>query len=373
VFDTGASSAKANRWIKPKPSWLLTFLGFTAFGFLNFEYRYLNDRARGIHHTLGMRLFEEMTGVYVGLLLFPFLVRAIRRTRIRKNNWWKMLSWNLLVMIVFSVLDTTGMSIVRHLLAPLFGLGQYDYGNMLYRYPMEFAQHVFLFWFTVGGVYAFDSYREGRDRELATIDLEAKLAEAQLQNLRLQLQPHFLFNALNTISSVMYEDVRRADSMLAQLSELLRRTLYMGDTQEVRLEEELALVKSYIAIMEERFGEGLQVQFSVDPGILQALVPQLILQPLIENSIRHARDPLSSKLSLSISASQEKDDLLLRVRDDGPGLPLHKDSWVKGIGLANTEQRLLRLYGARQEILLQNANGLLVTIRLPLHTEAVLT
>jgi two-component system, LytTR family, sensor kinase len=300
------------------------------------------------------------------------VLRLIRSTRIRRSNWWSAVPLTLLVMIGFSVADTSGMSMARRLLSPLFGLGQYDYGIMLYRYPMEFAQHVLLFWFAVGTIYVFDSYREAQNRQLASADLEARLAEAQFENLRLQLQPHFLFNALNTISSVMYEDVRRADSMLAQLCDLLRRTLYAGPLQEVSLEEELALVKSYVAVMEERFGDDLKVEFKVDPELIHALVPQLILQPLVENSIRHARHPQSSGLRLRISATQDKNDLLLQVHDDGPGLPFPADgSFSKGIGLSNTEQRLRRLYGTRQQMLLENANGLRVTIRLPLHLEAV--
>jgi two-component system, LytTR family, sensor kinase len=357
-----------NRWNHPRVKWLLTFLGFSAFGLLNFEYRYLDNLARGMHHTFAMRLFEEMTGAYVGLLLFPFVVQSIRKARIRGNNWWWTVPLNLIIMIAFSVADTTGMSIARRLLAPLFGLGQYDYGIMVYRYPMEFAQHVLLFWFAVGAIYVFDSYREAQDRQLATADLEARLAEAQLRNLRLQMEPHFLFNALNTISSVIYEDVRRADSMLMQLSDLLRRTLHTGQAQEVPLEEELALVKSYLAIMGERFGDDLQVVFRVDPGVALALVPQLILQPLVENSIRYARNPQTSRLSLHISATREQEDLLLRVQDDGPGLPVDLE---KGIGLSNTQQRLRSLYGAHQQMLVENANGLLVTIRLPLHTVTV--
>jgi LytS/YehU family sensor histidine kinase len=241
---------------------------------------------------------------------------------------------------------------------------------MLYRYPMELAQHVLLFWFALGSIYVFDSYCEARDRQLASADLEARLAEAQLQNLRLQLQPHFLFNALNTISSVMYEDVPRADNMLARLSDLLRRTLHTGQSQEVPLEEELALVKSYIAIMEERFGEDLRVEFEVDARVEHALVPQLILQPLVENSIRHARDPRTSRLSLRVSASRDNGDLLLCVQDDGPGLlPGKQDTWGNGVGLSNTERRLRTLYGARQQMVFENANGLRITIRLPLHTQ----
>jgi signal transduction histidine kinase len=366
---TPQPAIRASLWVQPRASWLLTFLGFTAFGLLNFEYRYLDNLARGVHHTFAIRLFEEMTGAYVGLVLFPFVVWSIRRARIERNNWWSAVPLNLVIMVAFSVADTTGMSIVRRLFAPLFGLGQYDYGIMLYRYPMEFAQHVLLFWFAVGSIYVFDSYREARDRQVVSADLEARLAEAQLQNLRLQLQPHFLFNALNTISSVMYEDVRRADNMLARLSDLLRRTLHTGHSQEVPLEEELALVKSYVAIMEERFGEDLRIEFEVDPRVEHALVPQLILQPLVENSIRHARDPHTSRLSVRVSASCENSHLLLCVQDDGPGLlPGKAETGGNGVGLSNTQRRLRSLYGARQQMLFENTNGLRVTIRLPLHT-----
>ncbi len=364
-------AADAGFRIRPKVSWLLTFLGFTAFGFLNFEYRYLDNLARGVQHTFAIHLFEEMTGAYVALALFPFVAWTIRRARIRRANWWITVPLNLLMMCAFSVADTTGMSLTRKTLSPVFGLGQYDYGTMRYRYPMEFAQHVLLFWFAVGAIYAFDSYREARDRQVASADLEARLAEAQLQNLQLQLQPHFLFNALNTISSVMYDDVRRADTMLARLSDLLRRTLQTRHSQEVPLEEELALVKSYLAIMEERFGDDLQVEFAVDPHVMRTLVPQFILQPLVENAVRHGRNPRLPKLVLRIAATHEETDLLLKVQDNGLGLTVDASNrMIKGVGLSNTERRLLNLYGTRQQMLLENANGLRVTIRLPFHTEA---
>lgn len=350
---------------------MLTFLGFTALGFLNFEYRYLDDLARDRTHTFAVRLFEEMTGAYVALLLFPLFLRLIRRTRIRRDNWWRMAPLNLLIFLVISICDTTMMGISRSLLAPVFGLGTYDYGNMLYRYPMEFAQHLVLFPVAVSIIYFIDSYREARNHQVATADLEARLAEAQLQNLRLQLQPHFLFNALNTISSVMHEDVGRADTMLAQLSDLLRRTLHLGHSQEIPLKDELSLLKLYLSIMEERFGEDLHVRFEVDPTLSEALVPQLILQPLVENSIRYARRAHASQLDIHILAIHDQSDLVLRVHDNGPGIPNLEDGrWRKGIGLSNTEQRLAGLYGESQRMFLENADGLTVTIRVPLKAEA---
>jgi signal transduction histidine kinase len=353
-----------------KRAWALAFLGFTALGLLNFGYRYLDDLAREHPHTFAIRIFEEMTGAYVGLLLFPIFLWSVRRTRIRKDNWWLMLPLNLLTLVVLSGFDTTMMSLSRSVLAPVFELGPYNYGIMLYRYPMEFAQHVLLFGVAAGIVYIFDSYRESRNRLVAAADLEARLAEAQLQNLRLQLQPHFLFNALNTISSVMHEDLNRADTMLAQLSDLLRCTLRVSHSQEITLEEELSLLRLYVAIMEERFGEDLHVEFEVDPTLSEVLVPQLILQPLVENSIRYARGASSSKLEIQIFAGRHQSDLLLRVRDNGPGIAdIEQRNPSTGIGLSNTEQRLAALYGEKQQMFLENAEGFTVTIRLPLRTE----
>ena len=353
---------------------LLIFAAFTALGVLNFLYRYLDDLARSHSHTFTMHLFEEMTGAYSALLLLPGLVWVVRRIRIRGNNWWRTLPLNLLLMAVFSVCDTTLMSVSRSLLSPLFGLGPYDYGIMFYRYPMEFANHVVWYWILVGAIYGADSYRAARDRQVAHAELETRLAEAQLQNLRLQLQPHFLFNALNTISSVMHEDVGRADAMLAQLSDLLRRTLRAANSQEVPLEEELALLKNYLAIMEARFGDDLRVNFAVEPAISAALVPQLILQPLVENSIRHGRETQSSRVDIQVKARRENGSLMLQVCDNGPGIPdLAKGDWRKGIGLSNTEERLEGLYGSDHQFLLENSDGggLTVTVRVPFHTAAM--
>jgi sensor histidine kinase YesM len=357
--------------VPPSGTALAVCLGFTAFGILNFGYRYLDDLARDRTGTFAMRLFEEMTGAYIGLALFPFFLFSVRRTRIRRDNWAGTLPLNLLLFLVLSACDTTLMGACRSMLAPLFGLGAYDYGNMTYRYPMEFAQHLLLFTVAASIVYFVDSYREARNRQLASTDLEARLAEAQLQNLRLQLQPHFLFNALNAISSVMHEDVSRADTMLAQLSDLLRQTLHLGHAQEIPLKDELALLKLYIAVMEGRFAEDLHVEFDIDPALTEVPVPQLILQPLVENAIRYGRGAHASLLRIGVTASRQQADLMLRVSDNGPGIAnLEAGAWKKGIGLSNTEQRLASLYGDDRRISLENANGLTVTIRVPMRAAA---
>jgi two-component system LytT family sensor kinase len=229
------SAIKAQSILGRVQARVLFFLGFTALGLFNFEYRYFDDLARRHQGTFAMRIFEEMTGVYIALALFSPLIWLLRRYRIRRDSWLSMLCVNVLILCGFSACDTTLMGLSRTVLAPWFGLGLYDYGLMQYRYPMEFAKHVPIFLITAGAVYVIDSYREARDLQVASADLAARLSEAQLQNLRLQLQPHFLFNALNTVSSIMHEDVEKADAVLADLGELLRLTLRASHVHEVAL------------------------------------------------------------------------------------------------------------------------------------------
>lgn len=368
-----ASTKQRYQVLSRRTAILIGFLAFTALGLLNFAYRYLDDRARGLPNTFARRFFEEMNGAYCGMVLFPILLWIARRIRFRRDNWVRMLPLHILTMLGFSVADTTLMAITRGLLAPLFGLGPYHYGIMLYRYPMELSLHIVAYIVMVGGIYVVDFYRESRNRQLATAELETQLAQAQLHNLRLQLQPHFLFNALNTISSMMHEDVERADSMLAQLSDLLRSTLRAANSHEVPLEEELQLLKSYLGIMQARFGEDLTVDFAVEPTLTEALVPQLILQPLVENSIRHGREFGNSRVDVRICARSENGRLTLEVSDNGPGIAdLEKGTWRKGVGLSNTEERLEGMYGQDHQLLLENSRsgGLTVTVRLPLRMAA---
>lgn len=348
--------------------WLASVAGCTAIGFLLVAYKYLDDISRNHTGTLPMRLLEEGTGAYTGALLFPLIVFLALRFPVRRHTWAKVLPIHLLAAAVTSCIHTTLMWGTRAVLAPLLGMGPYDYGNMHVRYFMEYPFFLFVYAFVLTCVYLFEAYQDARDRELRSAELETQLAQAQLQNLRLQLQPHFLFNSLNTISSVMYEDVHRADAMLAQLSELLRKTLQPVESQQVPLADELAMLKLYLGIMQERFGKDLQVNFAIEPHLDDAVVPQLILQPLVENSIRHGRDA-QSRIQVEVAAARQNGHLVLRVSDRGPGIArLAEGEWRKGIGLSNTAERLESMYGAEHRFALENADGggLKITLEIPL-------
>lgn len=357
-------SKKTQRWLVG----LFVIGYFTAHGLLIFAYKYLDDLARERPGNFLGTLMEEMTGAYSAAILFPLIVIFARRFPVDRNNWFRRLPAHMVAMTLFSLAHTTLIAVTRNAIAYMAGYGSYNYGIMSIRYVMELSNDVINYWIIVAFVYLFDHYRQSRDRELNTAQLETRLAQAQLQSLRLQLQPHFLFNTLNTISAMVYQNPRAADEMIARLSDLLRLSLRDSESQEVTLQEEIDFLKLYIEIMRARFEERLVVNIEIEPGQEQALVPQLILQPLVENSIRHALDPSSEALKIAVRAKREDKALLLEVGDNGPGI--NQNKLGNGIGLSNTRQRLNQLYGKDQAFTLanQSGGGLLVNIRIPFHT-----
>jgi two-component system, LytTR family, sensor kinase len=208
-------------------------------------------------------------------------------------------------------------------------------------------------------------YRVSKDRAIRASQLEARLAQSQLQMLRMQLQPHFLFNTLHSISALMHKDVRRADTMIAALSDLLRMSLQNIGAQEVALQSELDFLQRYLEIMRVRFGERLRVVMTVDPEVRDARVPNLFLQPLVENSFRHGFGDLGEG-SIEITVRRDGDMLRCDVVDNGRGLRAgHKE----GVGLASTRQRLSHLYGDQHSFSLRGAPGagVHVAMAIPFH------
>ena len=208
-------------------------------------------------------------------------------------------------------------------------------------------------------------YRVSKDRAIRASQLEARLAQTQLQMLRMQLQPHFLFNTLHSISALMHKDVRRADSMIVALSDLLRMSLQNIGAQEVPLQSELDFLQRYIEIMGMRFGDRLRVSIDVEPETRDARVPNLFLQPLVENSFRHGFGDLGQG-KIAISVRREGEMLRCTIADDGRGLRAgHKE----GVGLSSTRQRLAHLYGDQHSFSVRGSpgEGVQVTMSIPFH------
>jgi two-component system LytT family sensor kinase len=336
--------------------WGILLLVYTAIFVLIFSYHYLDDLSRQRPGTFAVRFLEEFTGVFTVFLLLPLVLRVADFYLFRIKGWARQVALHLVAAVGFSFLHTSLMAVSRWMIAPLVGLGRYDYGIMRFRYPMELSNDLLGYTVIVLVYYFFERLRIAQAQQLAAAELQAKLAQAQLENLRLQLQPHFLFNTLNTISSVMYEDVPAADAMLTQLSELLRLTLRTANSHEIPLAQELEITRLYLQIMQKRFESNLRVTYSVDSALENSLVPQLILQPLVENSLRHGLKDGSAGIDISIGAERENGSLILKVADTGAGLGTQgaEAAMNRGVGLANIRGRLEQLYGPDQEFAIAN-------------------
>ena len=287
---------------------------------------------------------------YTWAFLTPFVLWLGSRFAIQKNNWGYTVPLQIFFAIVFAVIY---VQIFVHLL-PVIG----------YRASARMTTTVFLarfhsdlltYWVLIGLRHAVDYYRKYQDRELKATQLEARLAQAQLQVLKMQLQPHFLFNTLHAISALVHKDAEAADRMINRLAEFLRLTLESVGVQEVSLQGELESLDKYLEIEQVRFGSRLTVHRSVAWETLDVLVPNLILQPLVENAVRHSIAPRASGGRIEILARREEGNLVLEVLDDGPGsrtAPLSE-----GVGLTNTRARLQQLYGSAQSMDLRTEPG----------------
>ena len=244
------------------------------------------------------------------------------------------------VLVNFGVATVTS---VREPRLPLF------YAYTMYANVLSYAA-------TVAAAHALDFYRRFRDRELRASQLETQLARSRLHALEMQLHPHFLYNTLNSISELIHHDPAAAEAMVAQLGDLLRMTTDGAGAAEVPLRRELQFVDAYLAIERTRFGERLRVRTEVSPEAMDALVPNLLLQPLVENAVRHGLSPRAAPGSLSITAAVRGRMLVLTVTDDGVGLP-PAAARRERVGLGNTRTRLAQAYGAEHRFALEPAPG----------------
>ena len=227
------------------------------------------------------------------------------------------------------------------------------------------------YWGVVAFGYSFEIYRKFKNEELKAAQLEARLIETELKALRQQMHPHFLFNTMNTIA-VLVRESRNAEAvnLLARLSSLLRMSLDNTGVPEVTLQQELDFLAHYIEIQKARFSDRLNVRLRIEPKALPARIPNLLLQPIVENAILHGIAPKSEPGNVEVTARVDGDRLCLEVQDDGPGIPVSATRSREGVGLANTRERLSKIYGSRTQLTLNSepGRGVLVQIVLPCRT-----
>jgi signal transduction histidine kinase len=341
-------------------------MGWTLLGLLlgshTWFYRTLGDRPISWTAALG----PALANAWMGALLTPPVLWLAARFPVERGS----LGRGLLVHVTAALLFVSSRASIVAAWPQLAGWApDPSYSRWLLLKVLLAANfHLdFLTYAALVGLWQYaDARRRRRDRELQASRLEADLAEARLSALRAQLQPHFLFNTLHAISALVHEDPEAADRMLTQLSELLRMSLERSEAQEITLGQELEMLDRYLSIQQARFQDRLAVLVDVDPHLLGAQVPTLILQPLVENAIRHGLAPRAVPGRLEIHARRRDGRLSIEVRDDGVGLHSNHE----GRGLKNTRARLQHLYGAEQELTLTPLReGLSACLSIPYREE----
>ena len=350
------------RWVEP-----FLILGlWTLFAFYMTLQGHYVRASMGQPATWTQLAHSEFAYAYLWAALTPAILWLARRYRFDHIRWY----WVLCIHAVACVVLSSVQKVLFVLLVPPTQ-AQWQAHDLtgwvrLIAFSMDYG--LLLYGIVLVVYYAVDYHNRYEQGLLRASQLEARLAQTQLQALRMQLHPHFLFNTMHTISTLVRDDPDAAELMIARLSDLLRVSLASSGIQEVPLSRELEFVKAYLEIEKVRFEERLELHFDVDPATLDALVPNLILQPLVENAIRHGIANRREGGRVEVRSQMVGDTVHLWVIDDGPGLDRDGPTAHRtGVGLANTRARLERLYGAKHDFVLRSASkgGVEAAIRIP--------
>ena len=351
---------------------LVVFGVWTAVGLFRALERWTLDPVSVTRLEFGFReaLSQNLLFSYLWAAFTPLVATLARRFRLAGGSRAQTLGVHLAASVLVSVAHGTLFALVY---PPLMGV-PFHFAHQLRGVPSVLAAfllaNILTYFGVVGICWTIDALRLSRERELRASQLEAQLAAARLERLQTQLHPHFLFNALNSVLPLVFRDRDAAARTVSQLEELLRRSLDSDAAQLVPLSRELEFLEIYLEIQRTRFPDRLRVSFDVPAELATARVPNLILQPIVENAIKHGVSAQPGAGQVAISAAREDGMLVLRVRDDGPGIsdpprpPVGRGS---GLGLANTRERLRQLYGEEQRLDLVNVpeGGLEVSVGLP--------
>lgn len=348
---------------------LATLLGLIASGQHNVTMR-VTGGPTNLWHALGM----GMPYWYLWALCVPVVAIAARRVPLTRDAWLSRAALHLGIAILVTLVHAILEIGIQH----AFGIRHSSFGLFtrisLSRAFSQLPYDLLAYAAILGMVIAVESSRRYRNEQLAAAALGEELALARLQALRTQLNPHFLFNAMNSIAMlVRKQENPRAVTMIAGLSDLLRSMLEEHPAQEVRLREELEFLERYLAVEEARFPDRLQVAIRAEDRLLEAYVPNLVLQPLVENAIKHGISRRASAGHLAITAERRNGTLTLSVIDDGPGPGSGDGNGTSGVGLRNIRARLENLYGADQGLSLAAGpdGGAVATVTLPWHLSPV--
>jgi two-component system LytT family sensor kinase len=320
-------------------------------------------------------LTSWLVGVWLWFLVTPGVLWLGRRFPLERKHWVRRTAIHLALSVAVSLVQLVVEAAILHSLRLFPTLMPTYAATLAFLLIVGFHQGILTYWSLLAIQYGYGWYGRYEERkqeamrlELRSSQLESQLAQAHLSALKMQLQPHFLFNTLNAIMVLVRQQKgREAEEMLGRLSDLLRCVLDDVEAQEIPLRRELEYLQLYLGIEQVRFQDRLRVEIAAGPEVLDAAVPQMVLQPIVENAIRHGIGRSSSAGRLRISACHVNGMLEMKVQDDGPGLALGSQSQTRGIGLANTRARLKQLYGDAAGLSIENEaqGGVVATVVLP--------
>ncbi|HVF55672.1 MAG TPA: histidine kinase [Pyrinomonadaceae bacterium] len=374
LFPAEAFPGGGGIWRRRWPIWAISFGAWTVLAFLFTGQLYYS-------HVLSERP-TSWTSVASQQFIYPYLwafgtiivLWLAGRFPLEGRRWPRNLLLHLLFATAFAIAITGLFQVIYHFLFINSPERPYSARTTLQWIVFNSSENYGIYGLLLLCNQAFRYYKRFREGELRSSQLEAQLSHAQLQALKMQLHPHFLFNTLHSISALVHREPDVADRMLARLGDFLRLTLENSGAQEVTLQKELEFLKCYLEIERIRFQDRLTTSMEIDPRTLDQSVPNLILQPIVENALRHGIAPRSTPGRVEILAKRNNGSLRIQVKDNGPGMPSATlegapGYFREGLGLANTRARLEQLYGAEHRFELTNdpAGGLVVTLDIPAH------
>lgn len=348
--------------------YLIYWLAWTAAGLFYFSQDFVLRIYRN-DPTPWWKVFSGwMVAIYICAAFTPAILYAGRRWPIEQRHWLRRVALHFGFASIFSVLEILIEGPV------LVAIGTFGPMTVSSQLPLlliyGFHGNIIRYWLVLGIQSAIRYYWQAQERELRSSELAAQLSGAQLSALKMQLQPHFLFNTLSAIMVLVRQQKgAQAEEMLGKLSDLLRRTLEDVEAQEVPLWREIEFLRLYLGIEQVRFQDRLGVRISDNQAISEALVPHMALQPIVENAVRHGLGQTEGAITIEVKAERKQDSLILTVLDDGPGLGGAAVEEGRGIGLSNTRARLERLYGPLSSLGVEDraGGGVAVTVVLPFH------
>jgi len=317
--------------------------------------------------------FVSRIPIYLTWIFFiPFIYAFVIKHRIEKPDILiKIFLIGLFGILIAALHRTIAVTIVELLQGLFLGM-PIDLKEILitkkyFLFAFMFDSYL-MYWMIVAVILTFDYYKKFNENRLVTSELKSKLSLAELNMLKMQIHPHFLFNTLNTISALVHNNPDDADKMISRLSDLLRTSLDYSGRHFVTLKEETDFLNLYLEIQKVRFKERLKIVFSIDPKSLNIQVPAIILQPIVENSIKHVLEKTKNVCEIKINSSLNNNILTLEVIDNGPGISENKNINNDGVGLNNIKSRLTQIYNNEQLLTIKNLEdgGLLVSIEIPI-------